>query len=232
MVRERGACGQAGRCRRTLRMIPRALTPAAALILAATSAGGHPHVFVDVALRFESDAQGRLTGVEVTWSYDDFFSLLILSDMGLDPDGDGQLTDAELARLKGFDLEEWPEGFEGDLYIHAGDEKIALAHPVPEAVRMEAGRIVATHRRGFGPVAPDGLRVEPYDPTYFVDYTLTGPVVLPNACAYAITEPDLDESQQAFRNMVAELSAEEQYDGVEVGNLFSDIMVISCRAPS
>ncbi|MGR3461686.1 MAG: DUF1007 family protein [Roseovarius sp.] len=74
--------------------------------------------------------------------------------------------------------------------------------------------------------------MEPYDPTYFVDYTLAGPVVLPDACAYAITEPDLDESQQAFRDMVAGLSAEERYDGVEVGNLFSDIMVISCRAPS
>ena len=201
-------------------------------LLCATMAGAHPHVFVDVALDFESDGQGRLTGVEVTWSYDDFFSLLILSDMGLDPDGDGQLTEAELAQLEGFDLEEWPDGFEGDLYIHAGDEKIALDHPVPTGVRMENGRIVATHERGFGPVRADGLRVEPYDPTYFVEYTLAGPVTLPEGCAQTITEPDLDESQRAFRDMVAELSAEEQYEGVEVGNLFSDILVISCPAPS
>jgi ABC-type uncharacterized transport system substrate-binding protein len=209
-----------------------ALAPAALLAICAAPAGAHPHVFVDVALRFAADSEGRLTGVEVTWTYDDFFSLLILTDMGLDPDGDGQLTGDELARLKGFDLEEWPEGFEGDLYIHAGGKKIALDHPVPTGVRMDEGRIVATHERGFGPVAPDGLRVEPYDPTYFVDYTLAGPVVLPEACSYAITEPDLDESQRAFRDMLADLSAEEQYTGVEVGNLFSDIMVISCRAPS
>jgi len=200
--------------------------------LCASMAGAHPHVFVDVALDFESDGQGRLTGVEVTWSYDDFFSLLILSDMGLDPDGDGQLTEAELAQLEGFDLEEWPDGFEGDLYIHAGGEKIALDHPVPTGVRLENGRIVATHERGFGPVRADELRVEPYDPTYFVEYTLAGPVTLPEGCAQTITEPDLDESQRAFRDMVAELSAEEQYEGVEVGNLFSDILVISCPAPS
>src|SRR6056297_1340708 len=201
-------------------------------MLCATVAGAHPHVFVDVGLEFRADAQGRMTGVEVTWRYDDFFSLLILADMGLDPDGDGQLTDDELARLKGFDLETWPEGFEGDLYIHADGGKVALDHPVPTGVRMEEGRIVATHTRSFGPVAADGLRVEPYDPTYYVDYTLTGPMILPEGCAHDITEPDLDESQRAFRDMVAELSAEEQYAGVEVGNIFSDVLVVSCPAPS
>ena len=44
-----------------------------------SEADAHPHVFVDVALHFEADAEGRLTGVEVTWSYDDFFSLPILT---------------------------------------------------------------------------------------------------------------------------------------------------------
>ncbi|MAU50840.1 MAG: hypothetical protein CMN17_00345 [Roseovarius sp.] len=206
----------------------------AALIAALplSPAAAHPHVFVDVALRFQDDGAGNLTGVEVTWSYDDFFSLLIFADMGLDPDGDGQLTEAELKRLRGFDLVEWPEGFEGDLYIHAGGQKIALDHPVPTGIRVEAGRIVATHTRSFGPVPADGLRVEPYDPTYYVDYTLAGPVILPAGCAYTIREPDLDESQRAFRDMLAQLSAEQQYEGVEVGNLFSDTMVISCRAPS
>jgi ABC-type uncharacterized transport system substrate-binding protein len=193
-------------------------------------ADAHPHVFVDVGLRFESDGAGNLTGVEVTWRYDDFFSLLILSDMGLDTDGDGVLTQAERAELKGFDLEEWPEGFEGDLYLRRDGRKIALDHPVPTGVAVENGRIVATHRRGFGPVPADGLRIEPYDPTYYVDYTLTGPIDLPGACDHAVKEPDLDESQRAFREMISEMTAEEQFDGIEVGNLFSDVMVVSCTA--
>jgi ABC-type uncharacterized transport system substrate-binding protein len=193
-------------------------------------AGAHPHVFVDVGLRFTGDGAGNLTGIEVTWRYDDFFSLLILSDMGLDTDGDGALTDAERAELKGFDLEEWPEGFEGDLYIHRGGEKIALDHPVPTGVALEDGRIVATHRRNFGPVRAKGLRVEPYDPTYYVDYTLTGPVDLPEGCDHDVRAPDLDESQRAFREMLSELTAEEQFDGIEVGNLFSDVMVVTCTA--
>src|SRR6056297_2811011 len=65
--------------------------------LCAPAAWAHPHVFVDVTLRFLPDAEGRLTGVEVTWAYDDFFSLLVLEDRGLDADGDMILTEAERA---------------------------------------------------------------------------------------------------------------------------------------
>lgn len=205
------------------------LIPVVVLCLPFGNAAAHPHVFVDVGLQFESDGAGNLTGVEVTWRYDDFFSLLILSDMGLDQDGDGVLTEAERAELKGFDLEEWPEGFEGDLYIHRGDRKVPLDHPVPTDVTLEDGRIVATHRRSFGPVRADDLQVEPYDPTYYVDYTLTGPVDLPQGCDHVVREPDLDESQREFRNMISEMTAEEQFSGgIEVGNLFSDVMVVSC----
>ncbi len=202
------------------------------LALPAPHAGAHPHVFVDVALRFEGDGQGNLTGVEVTWAYDDFFSLLILTDMGLDRDGDGVLTPAELDQLKGFDLVEWPEGFEGDLYMYRGEKKIALDHPVPTGIALENGQIVATHVRSFGPVRADGLRVEAYDPTYYVAHSLRGPIRLPEGCAYNITEPDLDAAQEEFRQMLSQLSAEVDYAGVEVGNIFSESLTISCAAPS
>lgn len=210
----------------------RPLALAATLCLPVTPLGAHPHVFVDVALHFTADAEGRLTKVEVIWSYDDFFSLLILTDMGLDPDGDGALTEAELAQLKGFDLVEWPEGFEGDLYMYHGETKIALAHPIPTGIALDKGRIVATHTRSFGPVKAEGLRVEAYDPTYYVAHSLAGPITLPKGCAYTITEPDLDESQEQFRKMLSEMSAEEQFTSVEVGNLYSESLIISCTAPS
>jgi len=210
----------------------RRIALALCLCLPVSGLGAHPHVFVDVALTFTGDGAGNLSRVKVTWSYDDFFSLLILSDMGLDGDGEGVLTEEELTRLKGFDLVEWPEGFEGDLYIHRGEEKIALDHPVPTAVTLENGRIVATHERTFGPVPGDGLKVEAYDPTYYVDYRLTGSVTLPKGCSSDIREPDLDESQRAFREMLGQLGAEEQYDPVEVGNLFAQTLYLSCAAPS
>ncbi|MDT8329245.1 MAG: DUF1007 family protein [Roseovarius sp.] len=205
---------------------------AASLCLPVTQPGAHPHIFVDVALRFSADAEGRLAGVEVTWSYDDFFSLMILSDMGLDPDGDGVLSAAELAKLKGFDLVEWPEGFEGDLFIYQGETKIALDHPVPTGVVVNEGRITATHTRSFGPPSGDTLRIEAYDPTYYVAYSLAGPITLPGGCTHTITKPDLDESQETFRQMLSSMTAEQEFAGVDVGNLYSDSLSVTCTAPS
>ena len=64
------------------------LTCALLLGLVAAPLGAHPHVFVDTAMRFEVNDDAEITGVTMTWSYDDFFTLLIFEDMGLDPDGD------------------------------------------------------------------------------------------------------------------------------------------------
>ncbi|MEC9104101.1 MAG: DUF1007 family protein, partial [Pseudomonadota bacterium] len=91
----------------------------AALSLAAGlwpgQAQAHPHVFVDTALTVELDAEQRITAVTVTWVYDDFYSLLVLQDMGLDEDADGILAPGELAQLDGWDMK-WIEGYAGDLY--------------------------------------------------------------------------------------------------------------------
>ena len=74
------------------------LLPALFAILLPLGAQAHPHIFVDTALALVTNAAGRPAGVEVTWRYDEFYSLLIFEDMGLDGDYDGTLTEAELAR--------------------------------------------------------------------------------------------------------------------------------------
>lgn len=202
---------------------------AAGLCLLAAPSLAHPHVFVDVSLRFQDDGQGNLTGVEVTWVYDDFFSLLIVEDMQLDPDGDGVLTAAEEIRLLGFDLKEWPDGFEGDLYMQRGGRKIALDHPEPISATMSEGRIVARHHRSFGPVLADGLQVEPYDPTYYVAHSLTGDVVLPVGCSGHVAPPDLDAAQAQFRKLMAEVATEEDFNTIEIGGHYTDTLHVSCQ---
>ncbi|NIY99552.1 DUF1007 family protein, partial [Salipiger sp. HF18] len=87
-------------------------------LLPAAQAFAHPHVFVDTTLRVVLDDNQRVTGIELHWAYDEFFTLMLLEDMGLDPDGDGVLTEDELAILQGFELDNWPEDFEGDIYLY------------------------------------------------------------------------------------------------------------------
>ena len=190
----------------------------------------HPHVFVDVTLRFQTDAEGRLAGVEVTWAYDDFFSLLVLEDRGLDPDGDMALTEAERDALMGFDLSDWPEGFEGALFLYSGAEKIALGPAEPMDAMMQDGRIVTRHVRAFAPVAADALVIRPYDPSYYAALSLRDVEGLPEGCVAAMEDADTEAADA----IVAELGGsgyEAFFDEVEVGIHYADTGRIEC-APS
>ena len=99
------------------------------LALAANPLAAHPHIFVDTGLNLRFDAQGRLTEVEVIWVYDEFYSLLITEDRGLDPDFDGVLTAEELDDLQGFDMN-WTPGFNGDLVVLQAGRELSLSGPM------------------------------------------------------------------------------------------------------
>ncbi len=206
---------------------------ALALGLVAAPLGAHPHIFVDTALRFEVNDQSEVTGVTVTWTYDDFFTLLILEDYGLDPDGDSVLTEAELDQLHGFDLIEWPEGFEGDLYVYSNGQKIEMPRPRPVGVSVEDGFITATHFREIPAVPTEGLEVLQYDPTYYVAYDVTQGVTLTEPdCTATVTDPNQEEAQAAVQAELDGGSMEDVFNEMRVGVHFSDTVTISCAQPS
>ncbi|MEM6938963.1 MAG: DUF1007 family protein [Pseudomonadota bacterium] len=163
--------------------------------LLAAPVSAHPHIFVDTGLDLKFDAQGRLTEVTVTWAYDDFYSLLITEDRGLDQDYDGEMTDAEIAQLTGFDMQ-WIEGFNGDLVIMAGGEELALSGPQSPTATYSAGRITTTHvRQVLSPMQEAAaLEVKPYDRTYYTAYDISLPVrvVGYSICQHWLEVPDLD----------------------------------------
>ncbi|MBE9636505.1 DUF1007 family protein [Salipiger mangrovisoli] len=193
----------------------------------AAPALAHPHVFADVGLALDLDSERRVVSVDVTWRYDDFFSLLVLQDMGLDADGDGALTPSELESLERFDLDNWYEGFEGDLYLYSGGEKLGLGAPEFVSVSIDEGRITSVHRRSVTPTPAEGLVIEPYDPTYYIAFTASLPITLPSPCAATVLKPDLDA---AARKMQAELAQipEDQFLEIEPGRDFADRIEVTC----
>jgi ABC-type uncharacterized transport system substrate-binding protein len=206
------------------RVIPAAL----ALSLAAPLAQAHPHVFVQTGLTLVADADGRLVGVEVSWTYDDFYSLLLLEDMGLDPDGDGALTPDELARLEGFDLQ-WIEGYLGDLYLTAGDAPVDLGRPEGRGTAVIAGQIVTRHFRSFAPQSGPVI-VKAYDPTFYTAYDLEGGVTVPDSCKLAIQPADLDRAYTMVEEALYKNPAMPDDEFPEVGEAFADVVEVSCSA--
>ena len=210
-------------------MIHKRLTPSVlAFLLAAPAAQAHPHVFVQTGLQLVADDSGKLVGVEVSWTYDDFYSLLLLEDMGLDNDADGVLTPSELARLDGFDLN-WIEGFQGDLYITADDAPVVLGPPDGRGTDVVQGQIVTRHFRAFAPQSgPVILRA--YDPSFYTAYDLDGGVKVPDGCKLTIQPADLDRAYTLVEEALYANPAMPDDEYPEVGDAFADIVEVTCNA--
>lgn len=204
--------------------------PLLALGLAAAPITGqaHPHVFIDTTLRAVVDADGTFRGIEVRWAYDDFYSLLIFADMGLDSDGDGRLRPDEIQRLDGFDLQ-WVDGFEGDSYASLDGAPVALGPPQPRGTTVEGGRIITTHFRAADAPAA-GLRIKAYDPTFYTAYALVGQVEVDGPCTAMIDPVDLDAAYTKLEELLyatPEAEATDYYP--EVGESFADTVMLSCE---
>ncbi|OBY27978.1 DUF1007 family protein [Leisingera sp. JC1] len=208
------------------------LAPLLALaLLAPAGAGAHPHIFVDTGMKLVVSDGGQLQAVEITWAYDEFYSLLIFEDRGLDSDFDGSLTAEELAQLQGFDLA-WSEGFQGDTYLTLDGEALGLGAPEHLSTEVKDGRITTRHRRVLTqPQEADGVVIKAYDPTYYTAYTVNQGLEVSGGCQGSITPPNLDQAYTLVEELLYAMpanQAEEAYP--EVGEAFADTVRLSCGA--
>jgi ABC-type uncharacterized transport system substrate-binding protein len=214
--------------------MPRTLALLAALL--PFPAAAHPHVFIDAGLTLILDDENRLTAIRVTWAYDELYSLLVLEELGLDPDYDGILTDEELATLNGFDMN-WMEGFEGDTYASAEDGFLALGPPLDHETSMEDARIVTRHTRTvLNPPVARAVSVKAYDPTFYTAYEVSRGVAVEGgaACDASVLPADLDAAYTMLEELLyGPRSVEWDEDSFpEVGESFADEIRLTCASAS
>jgi ABC-type uncharacterized transport system substrate-binding protein len=208
----------------------------AMMLVWGTGASAHPHVFIDTGIEVLIDDQNRATGVRISWTYDEYYSLFIIGDMGLDPDWDGALTDDEKARLSGFDMK-WDADFPGDTYALQGDVDLALSRPKDWSADYANGKITSRHVRDFDqpiPLTGDPLIVQVYDPGYYVLYTIAQDPVLTGGqgCTAAAYAPDITEADQKLKDALAEYSADEsvEADFPAIGKAYAEEIRVTCAA--
>ncbi|RYG93031.1 DUF1007 family protein [Loktanella sp. IMCC34160] len=216
-------------------MKPQLIAATLALATLAAPLRAHPHVFIDTSVTVVFDDAGRVAGVRLVWLYDDFFSLLLTEDMGLDPDGDMVLTEAELQELSDFVLD-WPEGFAGDLTLEHGGVALPLGPRQAAQVRLVDGRMEESHYRPLQtPVAASDapLIVAPYDPYYYTAHIVDEVIGLEGGagCAARLHPADIAAAQtQAeqilFGRSIDQFGPEENLP--EVGHLFADRVEVTC----
>jgi ABC-type uncharacterized transport system substrate-binding protein len=188
----------------------------------------HPHIFIETGLRVDVSDAGEVVAVEITWKYDELFSLLVLEDMQLDADYDGALTPEELDKLRGFDMN-WTPGYEGDFYASLGGKALPLGPPEPVDTKVEDGQIITVHRRSLKAKA-DGLVLEAYDPLFYTAYEMTNAVEVGQGCAADIKRADTVAATDTLEELLFGMSQAEADEAFpQVGANFADKVVIRCN---
>jgi ABC-type uncharacterized transport system substrate-binding protein len=142
----------------------------------------HPHVFVKARSEIIFDKQGRMIDIRHVWQFDPAFSAF--ASQGLDTNGDGKLSAAELAPMAKTNVKSLKYyGF--FTWLSVGKKKIKLNDPDKYFLRDLGGLLTLYYELPLATPTPPGpeMTLEVYDPEYFVAFTFTkkDPVTLYNA---------------------------------------------------
>ena len=170
--------------------------------LAAAPAVAHPHVFVDARAEIVFDPAGEITAVRHIWQFDEAFSAFAMQ--GLDKDGDGKLSDAELQPLAKVNVESLQE-YDFFTILSVGKTREVMVPPKEYWLQLHGPRLTLFYTLPLKkPVKVSGkATLEVFDPEYFVAFTFPkdGPVKLngaPAGCTAAYHPPkELDAQTMA-----------------------------------
>lgn len=211
-------------------------TLALCLTLFAAPLAAHPHIFVNTGLTFLVDDQNRLTHVQVTWEYDELYSLLITEDMGVDSDYDGVLNEEDVTLLTGFDMQ-WVEGFNGDLVGSLNGDPLGLSKPSAATATLSDGKIITTHLRAVedAPYINGPVSFLPYDGTYYTAYEVGLPVTVQGGrgCDVTISAPDIEDALAMTKAELGALPMDFDMEAAglgDIGRRFATDVMITCAA--
>lgn len=205
----------------------------AALSAALVPAGAHahPHVWTSVQAELVFSEDGKLEAIRHRWTFDQFYSAMAVQ--GLDTDGDGKYSREELDPLAEVNVNSLQE-FDYFTFVTDKGENIPLNGPVDYWVTYEDGIVVLNFtlplKQPFAAGA-DEVKVEVYDPTFFVAFSFADkdPVKMAGAPASCqanlkapMTDPDSEALTEAF---FSQLGPDSNY-----GSQFAQTAVLSCKS--
>jgi ABC-type uncharacterized transport system substrate-binding protein len=200
-------------------------------VLAPAGAHAHPHVWTSVQSELVFGKDGKLEAIRHRWTFDQFYSAMAVQ--GLDTDGDGKYSREELEPLAEVNVNSLQE-FDYFTFVLDKGEPVPLKEPEDYWVTYEDGIVVLNFTLPLKePLAAgsDQVKVEVYDPTFFVAFSFADkdPVKMagaPAACKAALeapmTDPDSEALTEAF---FSQLGPDSNY-----GSQFAQTAVLSCKS--
>jgi ABC-type uncharacterized transport system substrate-binding protein len=171
----------------------RILLAAVATLVFALPAQAHPHVWVTATSELVYAPDGRITGIRQHWVFDDMYSAFAVQ--GLAGKEKGKFSREELGPLAKTNVESLKE-YGYFTFATADGKKVPFGDPLPDyALDYKDAILTLNLTLPFKqPVKAKDLKIEIYDPTYFIAFELAkqAPVQLvgaPAQCKLAVELP-------------------------------------------
>ncbi len=206
----------------------------ASLTFAGGSAQAHPHVWIDATVGIAVTAGAEARSVAVTWMFDEMYSTVAV--FGLDTDGDGVTSSAELELLIGesmVSLQEWNYFLD----VRQDGARLKTGKAVDAVASLEDGRLV--YRYTVPLAAPADLNAAPlvvraFDPSFYIDVSFPedASVALgaaPAACSARITEPP--PMQETMLGEAALLDNDFAPGSEGLGGQYAQKVTVACGQP-
>jgi ABC-type uncharacterized transport system substrate-binding protein len=170
----------------------RILLAAVVCLIFSLPAAAHPHVWVSATSELVYAPDGSITGIRQHWVFDDMYSAFAVQ--GLKGKETGKFSRAELAPLAKTNVESLKE-YGYFTYATADGKKAPFADPLPD-YSLDYKNAILTLNLTLPfkqPVKANYLKIEIYDPTYFIAFELAkqAPVHLVDAPAACKLETEL-----------------------------------------
>jgi ABC-type uncharacterized transport system substrate-binding protein len=201
------------------------------LMLMATAAQAHPHVWITAKSELIYAPDGTLTGVRHAWTFDDMFSTYALQ--GIESKTKGVYTREELAPLAQTNVESLKE-YAYFTFAKVGpkgsQKKERFKDPVDYYLDYTNGALTLHFTLPLRtPFKAETLALEVFDPSYFIDFKLDekDPVKLvgaPSGCKLGIERPRDGSAQAQAMSEQTFLNGE----NANFGAMFANRITVDC----
>jgi ABC-type uncharacterized transport system substrate-binding protein len=211
-------------------MLLRILLAALIAFAFASPAAAHPHVWVKSSSEVIYGPDGRATGIRHHWVFDDMFTAFAVQ--GLESKEKGKFTREELEPLAKVNIESLKE-YDYFTFATADGKKAPFVDPAPDySLDYKDEILTLNFTLPFQqPVKAKDLRVEIYDPTYFIDFELAKdtPAKLVGAPAQCKLATELPR-QLTFQEekALAQIAADEKNTTMTWGQIFANKIIVKC----
>lgn len=207
-----------------------AIAVAGTLILSPAPANAHPHVWISASSDVVFNDDGKVIAIDVTWVFDEFYSLTAVE--GMDTDGNGGYDGDELQPLAQENITALQE-YGYFTAITSGSDEVKPGVVTQYQSTYKDGELSLIFRVPLTePLDPKKAKVSyrMYDPSFYIaiEYAPKDPVsafgAMPKECTVKVTaadgdSDDVDISEQAFVDAL-------QTEGL--GGLYAETATVVC----